>query len=83
MVKIVIGFYGQVLLGIEDNVLIAFIIKVISIIFKKMLTYTGSFKPKPKNSNEFPTHYLSGFPLDNNRKSIPNPNHLPKVNSSR
>lgn len=58
------------MLGIWVNVLIVFIDKVISIFFKKMLTYTGSFKPKPKNGQDIPAQYSSCYPLDNNRRSL-------------
>ena len=64
-------------------VLIGFIDKVISIIFKKMLTYTGSFKPKPKNASEMPTQYTSCYPLDNNRRSLATAYPVPKVPPSR
>lgn len=48
-----------------------------------MLTYTGTFKPKPKNSTESMPQYLSHYPLDNNRKSIPNGHQPPKVHSAK
>ena len=43
-----------------------------------MMSYSNSFKPKPKNPSEMPIQYVSVYP-DNNRKSIPNANPLPKV----
>jgi hypothetical protein len=64
------------------NVLIAFINKLISILFKKMMSYSNSFKPKPKNPSDLPNQYLTVYPPDNNRKSITNNNQPPKVPAS-
>ena len=62
-----------------DIVLIAFINKPISIIFK-MMSYTTGFKPKGKQSaTELQPQFMTSYALDNNRKSIANHNPLPKV----
>lgn len=44
-----------------------------------MLTYTGSFRPKPKNVQEMPNQHASCYPLDNNRWSVANTYQVPKV----
>ena len=61
------------------DVLIGFINKVISIIFKKMMNYSTSFKPRNKNSADIPTQYLTSHPIDSNRRSTANCHPLPKV----
>ena len=61
----------------DDDVLIDFIINLISIIPRKMITFSSSFKPKHKNYADIPQQYITNYPLEQNRKSIANhhPNH--------
>lgn len=44
-----------------------------------MMSYSNSFKPKPKNSAEISNQYLTVYSPDNNRKSMANNNQPLKV----
>jgi hypothetical protein len=44
-----------------------------------MMSYSNSFKPRAKISADLPAQFLSGYPLEQNRKSIGNQPQPPKV----
>ncbi len=46
-----------------------------------MLTYSSSFKAKPKTGSELASHYVSTLPNEAARRTINNPNLPQKVNN--